>query len=129
MNTTIWIEDWQMQCCGTPFKIGDTVKWTILKWEFEKPTVDVGKVDYYYENHAESNDNLFEIEGVVTQILAIHFVYELDTKTKVNIPISGITIPVNEANDGWEENVIDEMEFAAYFVKLENVSIKACADL
>ena len=124
METAIWIEDWQMQCCGTSFQIGDTVKWTILKWEFEKPIVDVGEIDFLYENHAESNDNLFEIEGVVTQILAIHYVYELNTKTRAHIPISGITVPVNEA-DGWNEDINDEMEFAAYCVKLENVSIKS----
>jgi hypothetical protein len=122
MNTsvTVWIESWQMQCCGTPFKLGDTVNWTVLECVFVDPSVDVGKIDFYYENHAENNDGLFEIEGMVSHILAIHHAYELKKKTRTKIPISGMTTPVYEA-DGWEKDM-DGMEFAAYCVKLENAS-------
>jgi hypothetical protein len=120
---TVWIDSWQMQCCGTPFKIDDKIKWTALKWEFEKPVVDVGNIDFYYENHAESNDNLFDIEGIVSEIFAIHFVYKLNTETRVQIAISGKTVPVNEA-DGWDKDMSEEMQFSAYYVKLKNVSTK-----
>jgi hypothetical protein len=26
---TIWMDSWQMQCCGQPFEIGSHVTWTI----------------------------------------------------------------------------------------------------
>lgn len=44
-------EDWQMQCCGVPFKIGDTVRWIVMKSDSYNPPVDVGTIDYYYEAH------------------------------------------------------------------------------
>jgi hypothetical protein len=26
---TVWVEFWQMQCCGEPFRQGDRVAWTV----------------------------------------------------------------------------------------------------
>ena len=120
---TVWIDSWQIQCCGEPFKTGDKIKWTALKWKFEKPVVEVGKIDFYYENHAESNDNLFEIEGIVEEILAIHCVYKLDDEKKVQVAVSGITVPVNNEN-GWDKDINDKMQFTAYCAKLKNIFIQ-----
>lgn len=29
MMATVWVDDWQYQCCGTPFAVGDQVSWTL----------------------------------------------------------------------------------------------------
>ena len=29
MAMTIWIDSWQMQCCGEPFRLGSRVAWTL----------------------------------------------------------------------------------------------------
>ena len=26
---TVWMDDWQLQCCGDPFAIGSEVSWTV----------------------------------------------------------------------------------------------------
>lgn len=26
---TVWVDFWQMQCCGEPFRTGDQVAWTV----------------------------------------------------------------------------------------------------
>ena len=26
----VFYEDWQMECCGTPFSVGDEVSWALL---------------------------------------------------------------------------------------------------
>lgn len=30
MSERVFIDDWQMQCCGEPFTVGSTVTWTIF---------------------------------------------------------------------------------------------------
>lgn len=27
---TIWMDDWEMQCCGEPFEVGSRVTWTLV---------------------------------------------------------------------------------------------------
>ena len=31
MTLTIWVDDWQIQCCGESFAPGDVVSWTLLE--------------------------------------------------------------------------------------------------
>lgn len=33
VKCVVFYEDWQMECCGTKFSIGDTVKWPVIKTE------------------------------------------------------------------------------------------------
>jgi hypothetical protein len=30
VEVTVWIADWQMQCCGDPFRRGERIAWTVL---------------------------------------------------------------------------------------------------
>ena len=49
MQAMIFYEDWQMDCCGDPFAIGDDVNWVCVKGD------DGALVacDYYYDAHAD----------------------------------------------------------------------------
>ena len=29
MGMTVWVDSWQMQCCGEPFHVGSPVTWTL----------------------------------------------------------------------------------------------------
>ncbi len=29
VDLKVWVDDWQMQCCGAPFSVGDEVSWTL----------------------------------------------------------------------------------------------------
>ncbi len=55
MNCTVTYDCWQMECCGTPFSVGDTVKWFVERYEkieqLNSPD-DSWKTDYYYEAHS-----------------------------------------------------------------------------
>ncbi|NDV66677.1 DUF6578 domain-containing protein [Bacteroides sp. 224] len=118
---TIIIEAWQMQCCGTPFQVGDAVEWTVIKWGNEKLLVDVGKIDFYYENHADIDTQIFKLKGNVTSILAIHYAYRKSKTSNLMIPASGITVEKTQV-DGWDKKV-DEKELYAYFVCLTDCEI------
>ena len=29
VGLTVWVDSWQMQCCGEPFRVGSQVTWTL----------------------------------------------------------------------------------------------------
>ncbi len=117
-------EDWQMQCCGIPFSVGDDVKWLVCKCE-GKPlsAIDLGHIDYYYEAHSDDYERLFVLSGKVSQIKALH---ENHAPSKDNprlfIPAEGMLVNVTHAN-GWDEPV-NGMKFSAYVVQVDNCEVR-----
>jgi len=121
---TVLIQVWEMQCCGTPFKVGDTVEWTVSKCEDENKNflAEAGNIDFHYDNHFYSSEKILKIKGTVTNIRAIYYTYKpISENSKVLIPVSGISVEVESA-DGWDENIGDN-EITSYYVCLENVKI------
>ena len=55
---TVFYAVWQMQCCGTPFSIGDKVEWTVLSNNAFNSPVDIGKIDYCYDAHYAKGDKV-----------------------------------------------------------------------
>ena len=57
MECTIFYESWQMQCCGTEFKIGDVIEWIVCTSEnFTPANINI---DYFYEAHSNKWKTLF----------------------------------------------------------------------
>lgn len=52
MKCNVFYESWQMECCGTAFSVGDTVKWLVYKAEQLNTPVDIGEINYCYEAHS-----------------------------------------------------------------------------
>lgn len=125
MNQCIVLyEDWQMQCCGVPFKIGDTVRWLVLKSDLNNIPVDVGTINYYYEAHSSDYKHLLMLTGVIIEIRALHYKYEESPNNpKMMIPVSGLTVKVDSA-DGWDEP-FEELPLSAYIVSLNDVNVRA----
>lgn len=68
MQVTVFYEDWQMDCCGDPFAIGDVVDWSCrLPNAGEREMIDC---DYWYEAHLDSE---FDIVGEIVEIYRIDF--------------------------------------------------------
>ena len=124
-------EDWQMQCCGTPFKVGETVEWLATKWTPAYTALEsllmqfsIEKISYCYEAHGSEHDELFVISGIVSKIIAIRSAIEPDpNNSKINISVPKIALPVNHA-DGSDEDV-DGFKLDFYVITLENVAIRS----
>ena len=65
MQCTIFYEDWQIQCCGSPFKIGEMVHWT---GETYDSNIKEFHIDFAEDHHMHYSLN---IEGIVKRILAV----------------------------------------------------------
>jgi hypothetical protein len=113
-----------MQCCGVPFKIGDTVRWLVLKMDLNNIPVDVGTINYYYEAHSSDYKHLLMLTGSVHEIRALHYEYgESPNNPKMMIPVSGHTVKVDCA-DGWDKP-FEGLPFSAYIVCLNDVNVRA----
>ena len=123
MNSRVFYECWQMQCCGDPFKLGDTVKWPVCKPTGALITpVDVGQIDYWYEAH-DTESELYNFTGTVTAVKGLFERYEpSEDNPKLMTPVYGELFKLASV-DGWEKD-INDLEISGYVVELENCSIE-----
>ena len=128
---SVLYEQWQMECCGSPFGIGDTVAWPTVKWDsahnsnwatgFKRLSKEA--IEYCYEAHNSGCEELFQIEGIISKIIAIHSSFEPNPDgSNTNIMVPRIAASVSHA-DGLDEDV-DGFVLDSYFVVLDNASIK-----
>lgn len=65
---TIWVDDWQIQCCGESFATGATVSWTLLEADPEDYVVLVGseraaEIDFCEEHHGQEQEQTPSVDG------------------------------------------------------------------
>ena len=80
MGMTVWIDSWQMQCCGEPVHRGSQVAWTLSDpdpdWFEAMLGPDAGvTVDAVEEHHGGVSEDTTPTRGTVTRIGAVHCRY------------------------------------------------------
>ncbi|MFI5629324.1 DUF6578 domain-containing protein [Streptomyces sp. NPDC051664] len=127
MTLTIWVDDWQIQCCGESFTPGDVVSWKLLDVDPEDYADVVGgeraaEIDFREEHHGQEEHAPTRLQ--VLTIAEVHCRYEVPPGGTGNVqhPVTGTTVfvPVREA-DGWAEARPD-VSFAGYFVTAERAT-------
>ena len=123
----IYISDWQMQCCGTPFKIGDAVGWLVCKYEDDWQDKALHGAEYYYEHHSADWNKLYMATGIVDTIIARYCRYESlpnpnMKQGSIRYPVYQKSVGITEA-DGWEAD-IDGLVFFSYLVELRDCTIR-----
>ena len=68
MNTKVFYELWQMECCGKPFKIGDPVEWYVISADRLVRPFDIDGLEYFYDAHFDDWDGIYMLKGVVSNI-------------------------------------------------------------
>ena len=115
---TVFYAVWQMQCCGTPFSVGDKVEWTVLSNNAFNSPVDIGKIDYCYDAHYAKGDKVLAFEGRVEEIKILYHKFIPSKDNKSLIAVSGKVSDINYVN-GWEDN-IEDMKVVGYVVSLSD---------
>lgn len=133
---TLWVDAWQMQCCGEPFRLGSQVAWTVGEAGPDWLEAVLGAeaspgVDGAEEHHGGIPENTEPTRGVVTRISAVHCRYAPrpggDSRTLYPVPGSGVLTDVDSA-DGWIADRGEE-RFAGYVVRLDQVNCDMDDDL
>ena len=113
----VWIDAWQMQCCGNAFEIGSIIEWDVVQWTFEyPPVVGIGKIDYYYDHH--NDGEVLHMKGIVTDIFCVYEQYALDETTNVKKAVSGKLTKCIEQATGWHKDD-NEYKFSAYLASVD----------
>lgn len=121
----VWVDDWQLQCCGIPFAIGEEVTWTLhtsdLDWltDIFGPERAAG-ITHAEEHHGRS-ENVAATRGRVVDIAAAACRYTAipdGAGTRLqHVSGSGVLEPVVRA-DGWDTAPEGSM-FIGYVVEFE----------
>ncbi|MFD6227787.1 DUF6578 domain-containing protein [Streptomyces sp. NPDC060232] len=122
MTLTVWVDDWQMQCCGEDFAPGDVVSWQLLRADPEDYADIVGRgraadIDFCEEHHGQEEGRGPTALEVLT-ITEVHCRYEVPAGSagRVSRPVPGsaVLVPVERA-DGWAAERAG-VRFAGYLV-------------
>jgi hypothetical protein len=126
MGMTVWVDSWQMQCCGKPFGLGAKVAWTLGEADPDWLETVLGTqaqqaVDAAEDHHGRVPEDTVPTCGTVTRITAVHcrFAPESSREPAVVSPVSGSAVFTNlKSADGWTADRGDE-EFVGYLVQIE----------
>jgi len=126
VGLVVWVDDWQMQCCGEPFRIGSEVAWTVSEadgaWLAGMLGPDAqGTVDAAEDHHGLLPAETPPTRGTVARIRAVHCRFAprhgADSRTLFPVPGSGVVSDIDLA-DGWTPDQGDA-RFVGYLVELE----------
>lgn len=126
MGLAVWVDDWQMQCCGEPFRIGSEVAWTVSeadgRWLDRMLGLDAqATVEAAEDHHGLLPADTPTTRGTVARIRAVHCRYApkpgADPRALYPVPGSGIVSDIESA-DGWTPDQGDA-RFVGYLVELE----------
>ncbi|MEU4255449.1 DUF6578 domain-containing protein [Streptomyces fradiae] len=122
MTLTIWVDAWQIQCCGESFAPGDVVSWTLLEVD-SKDYADIvgreraGGIDFCEEHHGWGEGRAATLVEVVS-ISEVHCRYGVPPGATEQAlrPVPGTTVlvPVQEADGGAKPR--PDVSFAGYLV-------------
>ena len=116
-------ENWQMECCGTPFANQDNIKWLVCNGDKIKLPVETEKIDYLYEAHSSDYEKMWVLEGKVNKIKALYQKYSKSSEdSNLSVPVDGVLVYINASEE--IKTDIDNMEFSSYIVYLENYTIR-----
>jgi hypothetical protein len=123
----VWVDAWQLQCCGTPFDQGQPVVWTLspqapADWLVSAVGKDTAEtIDYREYHHGTRPADAREVHGVVAEIKGLQCQFEPppggDAHTLVPVAESGEFTALPSAS-GWDRDT-EGLCFTGYLVDLE----------
>jgi hypothetical protein len=125
MDLTVWVDGWQMPCCGESFSVGQQVAWTLgdadEDWLMPMLGADTHvSVDAAEEHHGGIPEETPRTKGTVSRVTAVYCRYALapgqDARTLYPVPGSAVLCEPESA-DGWPPER-EDLEFVGYLVQL-----------
>lgn len=124
----VWVDAWEMQCCGTPFEIGELVEWTVEDASGRRDWLTdllgdelAAQVGYIERHHAEDPQRpRMRLVGRVARVRSAFRRYvdgPPGSQTLVAVPGS-LTWQDPGRADGWEDEV-DGRLFCGYVVEVD----------
>jgi hypothetical protein len=118
----IWVEAWQLQCCGDPFEVGELVSWTVAEAvDREYLATVIGEeaaatVSDYEDHHDVAGDDVRPLSGTVKEISAVSCHFALQGRALYPVPGTAV-VEARSRADGWEHER-ESLRFLGYIVSL-----------
>jgi hypothetical protein len=128
----VWVECWELQCCGEPFAVGDEVEWGLLPVNADDRSYftnglgaeAAGRLTHCERHHEDVNEKQpVPTRGVVRSITAAYWerAPRPGGKPRVFYTVPGTTVfETRDGADGWELEK-DGLGFEGYVVELAPV--------
>lgn len=115
----VYYSGWELECCGTPFSVGDVIEWTVTK-KFQS---DMENIDYFYDGHDQvSLKDKVVLKGIVDKI-QIEFVNFKHSEDGSNVLLPDERcIVYSETAEGFEKH--NAMELYGYIVTIRDFVTK-----
>ena len=102
----VWIADWEMQCCGEPFFLGERVDWPASQLTDTSWYADLGFEQVPFWIYSAHTDDEPRLCGTVEEIQAVFCRFRVRRRTATMISGTGILEPRtraarNEPHDEW----------------------------
>ncbi len=116
----VWIDGWQIQCCGDPFRVGQHVQFSTTS-EADREFLDAvlgedgaAAVTDYEDHHDLDVGPMTRLTGTVERIEAISCRYE--PHDRAMYPVAGTTqVALRDQATGWEpEPEREDLRFLGY---------------
>lgn len=114
---------WEMECCGTPFKLRDKINWEVeipSEYDFDKFCDEKFRIDLYHNSHTDVKEN-FTLTGVVKTIKKLYTKFKKISEKHYKAEKEFLFSATDTQQ--FEEN-IDDLKFSGYVVEIENFDIK-----
>ena len=110
VKTRVWVDNWQMQCCGHPFEVGGEVVWPAIDVvDRDYLSVVLGETEAARVTHAQERHSnpkaTMELRGRVRWIGAVFCRYAPGAGGPRNSlsPVAGtVVVEDRRSADGWE---------------------------
>jgi hypothetical protein len=121
----VWVDSWQMQCCGDPIRVGGEVRWTLQEPDLDFARTVLGDTVAMTITHAEEHHGGLPGDtpatvGTVTAIKAVFCMYAAGRVPfeRTLYPVTGSAVVRDRAEaDGWEPED-GGLQFVSYLVDL-----------
>lgn len=120
---TVWVDDWQVQCCGEPFAVGQRVTWTLGPVDRACPRAVLGEelaatLTHREDHHGGLPDDTPATTATLRSIRAASCRYEVPAAGPRRPVAGSATLQWRHAADGWEAPE-GGRELVSYVVELE----------
>ncbi|WP_308424467.1 DUF6578 domain-containing protein [Nocardioides albus] len=122
----VWVTEWQIECCGEPFAVGDHVCWTVrapdVDWQRAALGAEISSaITHSVERHADDLDEVSQLTGTVVAIKRAWGEFaQRNPDDHVHYPVPGsqrfLDVPTS---DGTEEHAFPELTFNGWVVELD----------
>jgi hypothetical protein len=108
----VWVDGWQVQCCGEPFAVGEHVRWMLVERPFEDVLTDhtgrreVVVLTLAEEHHGDAPEDTPVTRGRVRRLLAVTWSTRRCRARHVPRPGGGERPDAGAVRvDGWESEL------------------------